>query len=208
MPPLPPTLSAEEIAAIYRNNNVGIKLGAVFMVLATMLLLPWTAAISAVLEQADKPLRALSKTQLASGVLAFTPLMFASFMFACAAYRPERSADLIYLMNDLGWIVLVMTPGAIQPLAIGLAILFDKSANPLFPRWLAYLNLWLGTLFAGGVLNPLFKTGPFAWNGIIAFWIPAGIFSIWVGAMVVGLLRAAKKIDAREELQAGGFSAR
>lgn len=195
VPPLSPLLDAAEIATIYQQNSVGIRVGAVLMVAATMLLLPWTAAISAVLEQAEHPLRALSKTQLISGVLAFSPLMFASFFFATAAFRADRSIDLVYLTNDLGWIFLVMTPGLIQPLAIGLAIVLDSSREKLLPRWLGWFNLWIATLFAGGILIPLFKTGPFAWNGLFAFWIPAGLFSIWVGAMVIGLLGAARSLD-------------
>ena len=200
IPPMPPTLGAAEVAGIYHVNSVGIRLGAISMVFASTLLLPWTAAISAVLEKADSPLPALSKTQMISGVLAFSPLMFCSFFFAAAAFRSERGSDLVYLLNDVGWIFLVMTPGMIQPLAIGIAILLDKSADPLLPRWLGYLNLWLATLFACGVFNPLFKTGPFAWNGLMAFWIPACIFSLWITCMMVGLTGAARKLETRDKL--------
>lgn len=201
VPPLSPLLSADDISLIFRSNDTGIKLGAVLMVLATMLLIPFTGAISAVLDNMDEPPKALSKTQQLSAVLAFAPLMYASYMFAAAAFRPERSPELILALSDLGWIFLVMTPGLVQPVAIGFAIIFDRSIQPLFPRWLAFLNFWFGSMFAGGMLNPLFKRGPFAWDGVIAFWVPAGIFSIWVMAMFICLLRASRMLDAQDAVK-------
>ncbi len=38
-----------------------------------------------------------------------------------------------------------------------------------------------------------FKSGPFAWTGIIGFWIPAAVFGIWHIVMTVVLLRAIRE---------------
>jgi len=41
-----------------------------------------------------------------------------------------------------------------------------------------------------------FKTGPFAWNGIIAFWIPLAIFGTWFFVMAWVMLRELKQQDS------------
>jgi len=48
-----------------------------------------------------------------------------------------------------------------------------------------------------------FKTGPFAWTGIIGFWIPAAVFGVWYIVMTVYLLRA---IRDEAELDLGSVS--
>ena len=42
-------------------------------------------------------------------------------------------------------------------------------------------------------LDSFFKTGPFAWNGLLVFWVPAAAFCVWMAAMVRCTLQA---IDA------------
>ena len=61
---------------------------------------------------------------------------------------------------------------------------------PIFPRWLAFYNLWSALLMAPGSLIPFFKTGPFAWDGLFAFWLPATVFGIWFVVMQVMVLKA------------------
>ena len=36
----------------------------------------------------------------------------------------------------------------------------------------------------------MFNTGPFAWNGLISFYLPLVVFTLWIIAFVTCLLRA------------------
>jgi hypothetical protein len=54
----------------------------------------------------------------------------------------------------------------------------DIRDNPIWPRWSAYLNIWVAVIGAGGVLAVYMKTGPFSWNGIIGIWLPVAFFAI------------------------------
>jgi hypothetical protein len=66
----------------------------------------------------------------------------------------------------------------------------DGSEQPVFPRWLGYLNFWcaIGSLPAAGLYFVM--DGPLAWNGILSWWLPVVAFSVWVLSMFVTLLRA------------------
>jgi hypothetical protein len=45
--------------------------------------------------------------------------------------------------------------------------------------------LWI----PAGVI-PFFKSGPLAWNGVFAWWVPLSVYFCWFVLMVVLLLRA------------------
>jgi hypothetical protein len=44
---------------------------------------------------------------------------------------------------------------------------------------------------------PFFKSGPFAWNGAFAFFLPLAVFATWIAVMTILLRRA---IDNEEPL--------
>jgi hypothetical protein len=44
-----------------------------------------------------------------------------------------------------------------------------------------------------GLTVPFFFTGPLAWNGVVAFWMPAFVLGTFVIVTAVLMLRAAKK---------------
>jgi hypothetical protein len=66
----------------------------------------------------------------------------------------------------------------------------DHRATPIFPRWLGYFSLWAGLLFIPGTTISYFHTGPLAWNGIFAYWLPLGVFAIWIFVVTAYVLRA------------------
>jgi hypothetical protein len=66
----------------------------------------------------------------------------------------------------------------------------------LFPRWLAYVNIWAPIIFSPSLLLPFFKVGPFDWRGIFVFWIPATVFVLQFVANVWMLLRAINREEA------------
>jgi len=57
-------------------------------------------------------------------------------------------------------------------------------------------------MFTPAIILPFFKSGPFAWNGLFVFWIPATVF---VSLFVVNATCLIKAInsEARETLGAG-----
>ena len=86
-------------------------------------------------------------------------------------------------------------------IAFAFAILSDTGSPPVFPRWLAYVNIWAPITFTPGAILQFFKDGPLAWNGIFVFWIPASVFVIQFIVNVIWLLKAISS-EARQTVSA------
>ena len=76
------------------------------------------------------------------------------------------------------------------------AILLDK--NRVFPLWFGYLNIC--NLLTEVVVAPawIFKAGPFAWNGVITFWIDTLVFAVYTAVFIALLRRMTVRDDLRE----------
>jgi hypothetical protein len=112
-----------------------------------------------------------------------------------AVFRPERDPDTILASVTCAGSSSPETgsPSSFRTLSIGGAALADDQAEPIFERWVGYVCIWVALLSvpAGAIYFP--KAGPLVWNGIVAFWIPAIMFVIWVLTMTYALLRAINK---------------
>jgi hypothetical protein len=65
-----------------------------------------------------------------------------------------------------------------------------------------YLNLWVGLSGAGGGLAVFFKNGPFAWNGLIGFYLPIVVFVIWIITMTYLMHTGFRRAGAEARHQA------
>ena len=191
-PPPPPTLTPLEVAALYQNNTNGIRLGMLLMSLSGAFVGPFVAVIFIQMKRIEGATPILSYSQLTTGVMGAMFFIIPAIIFSAAAYHPERAPELTTLLHELGWFFLVMpvAPAFLQNVAIGFAILSDKNPQPVFPRWLGFFNFWVALLFVAGGLITFFKTGPFAWNGLLAFYVAAVVFGAWFMVMVRMLLKA------------------
>lgn len=114
------------------------------------------------------------------------------------AFRAE-DALIVQAFNDLGFFLFLYTwpPFAIWMVIIALAILRDINPQPLFPRWVAFYNLWAAILMAPASLMGLFKTGPFAYDGLLAFWLVAIDFFLWMVVMSVVMFKVVAQDERR-----------
>jgi hypothetical protein len=148
---------------------------------AAALYLPWTVTFSALIRRMEGESTFLSQTQLLGGLASSMFFVLPALVWQVAAFRPDRSPDLTLLLNDAGWILTVtpVPPFLVQWVPLAVAILIDKNNPALFPRWLGYLTLWCQVVYLPGAAAYFFKTGPFAWNGLFAFWVPLSTFVAW-----------------------------
>jgi hypothetical protein len=197
LPPHLPSASAAEIANIYQQDVNYFRFGMLVLMVGAALLLPFSAAISMQMIRIEGKLPVLAFTQFGAGALGVLVLTIPALLFTATAFRPERAPELILLLNDLAWLMFAMPfgPAAIQSFVIGLAIISDKNIKPLFPRWVGFFNFWAALLFVPAGMISFFKTGPFAWNGLIAFWLPAIVFGVWFMVMFPMLIKAIRQPD-------------
>lgn len=195
LPPPKPSSGAAEIAARFRDNQWGILIGGTLMVGAFSMLAPFYAVISTQIERIDGVGSTLAKAQLALGVVVVCiPGAVGSTFWTAAAFRPERSDEIIQLLNDLGWMIIFMPVigGLLQVGALGLAVFQDRSPAPVFPRWFAWFNVWMGVAFLPGGFLAFFKTGAFAWSGLFCYWLGLGAFGLWFMVTARMLLKATR----------------
>lgn len=200
IPPPPPSQTAEEVAQTFRENANSIRAGLLLTMYSGVFTVPWVAAISVQMKRIEGHHTPLTYTQLGLGVLLPIEFIAPIYFWQAAAYRPERSAESIQMLNDLGWLPfagLVFTI-VLQAVVLGIAVLSDKRNEPIFPRWFGYFSICSALLFCPAALNVFVKDGPLAWNGLIAWWLLLVAFFVWV-LVVTGVLLRAASIQQRDE---------
>jgi hypothetical protein len=199
LPPQSPHANADEIAAIFRDDTTRIRVGAVLMMVTFSFWVTFGAAVSLMIRrmEPDLPVVAYSSLALVGGIL--TIMVLIPLTWAVAAFRPDDlTPQILIAMNDFTWFLFVFTvvPFALWMLLIASTMLRDKSEHTIYPRWMAYFTLWSALLLAPALMIPFFKTGPFAWNGLLAFWLPLTVFAVWYVTLVVQTLVAVRHEEA------------
>jgi len=192
--PLPPGayLQPARIAAYYTTSPTLTLAGFALASVAMGLIFPLVALIAVHMVRMEGRVPLLSFLQLATGTATGILLTVPMIMMGVCAFRPDRDPELIQLLNDLAWLLFItpIAPFCLQNVAIALAVLHDRNPEPVLPRWVAYVNLWVAFLFLPSVLPWFFHRGPFAWQGIFVFWLAFVAYATWLLVMGLVLRRA------------------
>lgn len=204
--PVPsPNYSAQQIADFYRTDTVRLRVGLFVVLIGVFSYGPLCVAISRRMRRMSPRQSALASVQLSAATVGWVFLFLPFLIMSATAYRPQRAPEITQGMNDIAWFVLVMdfVPFCVQYLAIAIAVFADRSPVPVFPRWVAYLNLWVAVLFIPTGVITFFKTGPLTYGGILGFYIPLAVFAVWLVAMPYAVTRHLQR-EAQEEADGVG----
>jgi hypothetical protein len=205
IPPLSPTLSAQQVADFLVANKLRVRLGLALSLLAACVALPFLATICLRVRRVEGKWGVLSVTQIFAGVIFVPGFLFPMMVLSAAAFRPEeRDPQITQALNDVFWLMFVGIVGTliVQALVLTTASFVDRTEPRTFPRWFGYLNAWYALLAVPGGAVMVFNDGPLAWNGIFAFWIPLVAFSAWMIGVTVVLLRSIGAEQAAEPVAA------
>ncbi|MDR2857642.1 MAG: hypothetical protein LBV50_07320 [Novosphingobium sp.] len=192
--PMSPALTADQVAAFYRDphNLPRIRYSMIVFNWFGVALIPVLALIAMQMRRMAHHTPILSYCFI--GCIAGGPTLFsiATLYWLMAAFRPERSPELIQMFNDMAWVTFTSQVGFLvaQSVFLALAIQLDRQARPIFARWLAPFNLAIAAALVPAAFAALFMDGPFAWNGILSFWLKNLAIALWMVVMGCALGQA------------------
>ena len=193
-PPPAPTLSATDVVTLYAHSNLRFRIGAAIMLVVGAFNTPWSIVVSLQMarDELGAPTWAIMQS-LAATINSFLFFM-TPFMWGMAAFSVDRPPELTVLLQQCAWLIFTaavsMFPFQIFPTAVVAFSKKEDPANSAFPRWIGWVTLLLGLSGTAGVSAMLFKTGPFAWNGLVPFYLPLSLFGIWMTCMSISMFRA------------------
>jgi hypothetical protein len=176
-----PAETARFFTSTYRD---GILLGCSIFLFSCCFLAIWTCQLGIMMWEIEAPAPLWTLTQIVAGAgIVIIVVLDCSFWIA-AAYRPAAHPDVIVAMNDAAWLgfLLAWPLLSLQMIATALVMRADARRAPLVPEWLS------NTSIAGGVglvtaAGPAFThSGPFAFHGVLGFYLPMLIWGGWLNA--------------------------
>jgi hypothetical protein len=193
MPPPKPGLTQQQIVEFVETNAGHMQIAWVLLALLLGFASPSSGLIVLHMKRMKGISSALTYTYLAALAVAALPgCLFCSLMFSLAAFRPDRDPRIVALLYDMGMLSFVGSLGCFvtQYMVFAIAIFLDKRG--IFPKWLGYMSIW--GLVTELVATPIwiFRDGPYAWDGLISFWLGTLIFVAWEFCLVVCLYKAIK----------------
>lgn len=191
-----PDLSATALHARYGDNLASIRLGFIVSLITVVLYLPWTALLSTQMARVEGRFPVMAYLQLLGGGLTVMVVSFSAFFWVAAAFRPDQAPETTQMLTDLGWLCIDLQYACttLQMVAAALVGLADKREVPLFPRWVCFLTIWCGLSFLPASLTGVVKTGPFAWDGMLSYYIP---YACWLGWYAIASTYMLKEVHRR-----------
>lgn len=187
MPLKDPAWSAEQVAAWYNEDAGQIKWGAVLASWTGAFMLPILTVLAIQMARVETGgWKIWSALTLVSGAMMSLFLMLPPMFWGVAAYTaPRNDPEVTTVMHELASLTMTTTDQfyifawiAVTVIALRPATQLVKN-NP-FPRWWGYLSLWITIMFEAGAIAFIPRSGPFAWNGLLVFWSPFVLFTIWI----------------------------
>ncbi len=189
--PMSPTMSAAEVAGFYRDEAARIRYSMILFNWFGVGLVPVVVLLALqVRRMAHRtPILSYSLIACAGGPPAL--FLIANMFWLLGAFRPDRAPELTMLFNDLAWITFsVMVSYLIaQCLLLALAIYWDRNDTRVFRPWVAHFNVATAVALMPAAFTALALDGPFAWDGLLSFWLKNIAIATWIVVMGVVLGR-------------------
>ncbi len=207
--PAPADLSPEELKIWFSQTyQWQTLLGCTLLYIGSGLLTPGSIQWGLMLAKIEGPKPVFSITTSVCGI--FISLIV--FLNACAwivcSYRSTTDPDVIQAFYDwawfaflFGWIYL-----AIEMVASAIVELGDENEVPIVPRWLAWATLCAAITMLGAVGPAFFKSGPFAYHGLLAFYVPVIVWGTYLVTTNWFMYKALLREEALEQAREKGLS--
>ena len=182
LPPPPQYWSADEVYKFYIDYNLQIRVGMTGVLFFGPFYFIWSAVISRLIQRMEGPDGVLSYIELMGGVCTVMVTLGLGVMWLGASFRTEtRTPQDVQLLHDVGWLIFNMTfvVTFLQMIGFGTAMLIDKRERPLYPRWMGWASYFAALTFLVVLFMPFVMRSPFAWHGLLTYYVSLGAYFIW-----------------------------
>lgn len=204
VPPISPALDAQAFAGVVRANADHIRIGMLGLTMGGVLYMVWGLAITKVMEQVEGRSNVLSTLQMWGAGMTSVFFITAPAIWLASTLRVETaSAEIIQVLHDVGWMVFDITvpTASIQFAALGACVLCDRRRVPVIPKWVGWIGIYESVGLLVLALMPFFKTGAFARDGAINFWIVFPAFFAYMVIVSIWLFKAIPKLETEYAAQ-------
>jgi hypothetical protein len=201
MPPPTAKWSADEIARFYIHNSSEIKIGATIASWTSGFMVPIAVVVAVQIARHEKGKPVWAALAFAGGTLMSIPLMLPPIFWGVAAFTPTRAPEITAIMHELAMVTFVTTDQYFIFMWVAIAVIAlipNTVVHTPFPRWFGYYTAWTALMFEAGAVAFLTRSGPFAWNGLLAFWSPVVTFFAWITVMAFLMFKAIRLQEQAE----------
>jgi hypothetical protein len=194
-PPMPPRLTADQVAAFYHGHEAMIRFSMITFNFCGIMLIPLFTVVVYQMKRMATPTQVLAYCYLSATVTGATLFALSDLFWLVAAFRPDRDPQLIQLLNDLAWITFTAPVGAViaQNICLAVAIRLDDQPRPVLPRWVAPFSLAVALAIAPSAFGAMVQSGPLAWNGAVSFWLRIAAYAAYLVVMFFVLRKAIQR---------------
>jgi hypothetical protein len=196
LPPPGPTWPAARVAQWYVLHGTEIKLGATIASWTSAFMVPLTIPVAVQMSRHEKGVPIWSILAVSGGVMMSVFLALPPVFWGVAAFTPTRAPEITNTFHELGLLTLVTTDQYYIFLWVAVAVIClipNTVVHTPFPRWFGYFTIWNALMLEAGGIAFNVRTGPFAWNGLLVFWVPLSLFVMWLIVLSVLIFKAINK---------------
>lgn len=193
-------LSAEQLDAFYAERALSVEIGMSIFCVATAFLAVFSVQLGISLWRIEGRSPLMSAAQVLGGFGVVMLVFISCCLWIGAAYRAgDSSPDVTVALNDaawfgflVGWVML-----SLQMLATAAITLHDRREQPLVPRWVSWASVVGAVLLVTANGCAVTKTGPFAWDGVLGYYIPMAIWGTWLDGHAWLVRREIRRLQAQ-----------
>jgi hypothetical protein len=204
--PMSPTMSADQVAAFYRDphNLPRIRYSMILFNWFCVCLIPILMLLVMQMRRMAHRTPILAYCMLACAAGGPVIFLLANLFWLLAAFRPERAPELTQMFNDLAWVTFtIQVPYLImQCVLVALAIHWDDQPHRVLAPWVAHFNLVVAVALAPAAFAGLALGGPMAWDGLLPYWVKNIAIATWIVVMGVVLGQAIRRQRIEDEVPA------
>lgn len=176
-------LKPADLSAFYADRQLGVEIGMSLFCVATAFLALFSVQLSLSLLRIKGSSLLMSIGQALGGFGVVMLIFISCCLWIGAAYRAGgANPDVTVALNDaawfgflVGWVML-----SLQMATTAAITLLDRSATPLVPRWASWASAVGAVVLITANGCAVTKTGPFAWDGVLGYYLPMVIWGTWL----------------------------